>query len=56
MAGYSKKIKTVAQIKEGATVAIPNDPTNLGRALLLLQKEKLIILKEGKGYYLPRWI
>lgn len=26
MAGYSKKIKTVAQIKEGATVAIPNDP------------------------------
>ncbi|STI71636.1 methionine ABC transporter substrate-binding protein [Escherichia coli] len=38
MAGYSKKIKTVAQIKEGATVAIPNDPTNLGRALLLLQK------------------
>lgn len=49
MAGYSKKIKTVAQIKEGATVAIPNDPTNLGRALLLLQKEKLITLKEGKG-------
>ncbi len=30
-------------------MAIPNDPTNLGRALLLLQKEKLIILKEGKG-------
>ena len=30
-------------------VAIPNDPTNLGRALLLLQKEKLITLKEGKG-------
>lgn len=49
MAGYSKKIKSVAQIKEGATVAIPNDPTNLGRALLLLQKEKLITLKEGKG-------
>ena len=46
MAGYSKKIKTVAQIKEGATVAIPNDPTNLGRELLLLQKEKLITLKE----------
>lgn len=30
-------------------MAIPNDPTNLGRALLLLQKEKLITLKEGKG-------
>ncbi|MEW7313983.1 lipoprotein NlpA [Buttiauxella gaviniae] len=49
MAGYSKKIKNVSQLKDGATVAIPNDPTNLGRALLLLQKEKLITLKEGKG-------
>lgn len=48
MAGYSKKIKTVDQLKDGATIAIPNDPTNLGRALLLLQK-KLITLKEGKG-------
>ncbi|XPE24968.1 MetQ/NlpA family ABC transporter substrate-binding protein [Shigella sonnei] len=43
-----KKSKRSAN-KEGATVAIPNDPTNLGRALLLLQKEKLITLKEGKG-------
>lgn len=49
MAGYSKKIKNVSELKEGATVAIPNDPTNLGRALLLLQKEKLITLKEGTG-------
>lgn len=39
MAGYSKKIKTVAELKDGATIAIPNDPTNLGRALLLLQKK-----------------
>ena len=38
MAGYSKKIKTIAELKDGATIAIPNDPTNLGRALLLLQK------------------
>lgn len=49
MAGYSKKIKTVDQLQDGATIAIPNDPTNLGRALLLLQKEKLITLKEGTG-------
>lgn len=49
MAGYSKKIKHVSEIPDGATVAIPNDPTNLGRALLLLQKEKLITLQEGKG-------
>ena len=49
MAGYSRKMKSVSELKEGATVAIPNDPPNLGRALLLLQKEKLITLKPGKG-------
>ena len=38
MAGYSRKIKSVSELKDGATIAIPNDPTNLGRALLLLQK------------------
>ena len=49
MAGYSKKIKHLEQLADGSTIAIPNDPTNLGRALLLLQKEKLITLKEGTG-------
>lgn len=49
MAGYSRKIKAVSELKDGATIAIPNDPTNLGRALLLLQKEQLITLKPGKG-------
>ena len=34
---------------DGATIAIPNDPTNLGRALLLLQKEKLVTLKPDVG-------
>ena len=38
MAGYSRKIKSVSDLKNGATIAIPNDPTNLGRALLMLQK------------------
>ena len=57
MAGYSKKIKTVAELKDGATIAIPNDPTNLGRALLLLQKEKLITLKCGiPACCQQRWI
>ncbi|MDK6701271.1 MetQ/NlpA family ABC transporter substrate-binding protein, partial [Escherichia coli] len=41
MAGYSRKIKSVADLKDGATIAIPNDPTNLGRALLLLQQCQL---------------
>lgn len=49
MAGYSRKIKSVSALGDGATIAIPNDPTNLGRALLLLQNEKLITLRPGKG-------
>lgn len=46
-AGYSKKIKSIDELADGATVAIPNDPTNTARALLLLQKEGLIKLKDG---------
>lgn len=42
---YSNKIKSIGQIKEKAKIGIPNDPTNSGRALLLLQKAGLIVLK-----------
>jgi D-methionine transport system substrate-binding protein len=45
MGVYSNKIKNLADLKDGAKVAIPNDPTNEARALLLLQKAKLIELK-----------
>ena len=41
---YSKKIKNINDIKEGGVVAIPNDPTNGVRALLLLEKAELIKL------------
>lgn len=52
---YSKKIKTLDALKEGDTVAIPNDATNGGRALLLLAAHKIITLKEGAGITaLPR--
>ncbi|MCL1477967.1 MetQ/NlpA family ABC transporter substrate-binding protein [Marinobacter sp. M3C] len=44
---YSSKIKSLDELKDGGVVAIPNDPTNGGRALLLLQKAGLITLKEG---------
>lgn len=44
---YSKKIKAVAEIKDGDTVAIPNDPTNCARALRLLEKAGLLKVKEG---------
>lgn len=43
---YSRKIKKVADLKDGAIVAIPNDPSNSGRALLLLVKQGLITLKD----------
>lgn len=49
IAGYSRKIKSIDQLSDNGQVAVPNDPTNLGRSLLLLQKEGLIKLKEGVG-------
>ena len=47
MGVYSKKVKDLKDIKDGASVAIPNDPTNGGRSLLLLQRAGLIKLAEG---------
>ncbi|MCB5230731.1 MAG: MetQ/NlpA family ABC transporter substrate-binding protein [Sphaerochaetaceae bacterium] len=46
---YSKKIKSLSELKNGSTIAIPNDPTNGGRALLLLESGNIITLKEGAG-------
>lgn len=46
LGAYSSKHKTAADIPEGATVAIPNDPSNSGRALLLMAKNGLITLKD----------
>ncbi|MDR2122399.1 MAG: methionine ABC transporter substrate-binding lipoprotein MetQ [Flavobacteriaceae bacterium] len=47
LAGYSNKIKSVKELQDGSTIAIPNDATNRGRALLLLQKQGLIRLKNA---------
>lgn len=49
IAAYSKKITAISQLPDGAQVAVPNDPTNLGRSLLLLEQQGLITLKEGVG-------
>lgn len=46
---YSRKIKKLSELKDGAKVAVPNDPTNEGRAFLLLQSAGLIKLKDGVG-------
>ena len=47
MGVYSKQRKSLAELKEGDRVALPNDPSNLARGILLLQQAGLVKLKEG---------
>ncbi|MDO4241692.1 MAG: MetQ/NlpA family ABC transporter substrate-binding protein [Microbacteriaceae bacterium] len=47
LALFSKKHKKVDEFKKGAEIAIPNDPSNRARALLVLQQAKLLKLKDG---------
>lgn len=42
---YSKKYKTLSDLPEGGTIAVPNDPSNEVRAFILLEKAHLITLK-----------
>lgn len=44
---YSHKIQRLSQLKSGDKIAIPNDPSNEGRALLLLQQARIIQLRKG---------
>lgn len=46
---YSKKVKALKDLPEGARFGIPNDPTNGGRVLLVLQDQGLIKLRPGAG-------
>ncbi len=46
---YSLKFKNLAALPDGATIGIPNDPSNGGRGLLLLQQQGLIRLRDGVG-------
>jgi D-methionine transport system substrate-binding protein len=48
---YSTKVKSVGELKSGDTVAVPNDASNLARALLVLQSAKLIVLKDGGSIF-----
>jgi D-methionine transport system substrate-binding protein len=50
MAVYSQKLMSLKNVPNGARVSIPNDPSNGGRALLLLQSAGLIKLRSGVGY------
>ncbi|WP_144639518.1 MetQ/NlpA family ABC transporter substrate-binding protein [Bordetella genomosp. 13] len=47
---FSKKLKRGDAVPEGATIAVPNDPVNTGRALLLLQSIGLVQLRPGTGH------
>jgi D-methionine transport system substrate-binding protein len=49
MGVYAKKIGDISELADGATVAVPNETTNEGRALKLLAAEGLITLKDGAG-------
>ncbi|MFX1763173.1 MetQ/NlpA family ABC transporter substrate-binding protein [Paraburkholderia sp. A1RI-2L] len=46
---YSKKLKSLNELPQGAKVAVPNDPSNENRALLLLQNKGVIKLRAGAG-------
>ena len=49
LALYSKKYGSLSEFQSGDTIAIPNDPTNEARALLLLESAHIITLREGAG-------
>ena len=49
MGVYSKKIKSLSEVPNGGIIAIPNDPTNGGRALSILAQAGLIKMKDGVG-------
>ena len=46
---YSSSVEEISEIGEGALIGVPNDATNEARALLLLEANGLITLKEGAG-------
>lgn len=49
IAGYSKQVTSVSEIADGSRIAVPNDPTNLGRSLLLLEQQGLLKLRADVG-------
>ncbi|WP_416269763.1 MetQ/NlpA family lipoprotein (plasmid) [Burkholderia cepacia] len=51
MALYSRKLKNLNELQPGATVAIPADPRGMARALVLLQNDTLVTLREQAGLH-----
>ena len=52
---FSKKIKTLDEVKQGDSVAIPNEPLNGARGLILLERAGLIKLAPGKGFSVSKF-
>ncbi|WP_104687732.1 MetQ/NlpA family ABC transporter substrate-binding protein [Helicobacter acinonychis] len=48
---YSQKITDIKNLKKDSVIAVPNDPSNQGRALILLHKQRLIVLKDPSNLY-----
>ena len=46
IAAFSRKISDISELQDGATIAIPNDPSNEGRTLILLHQKGYIKLKD----------
>ncbi|WP_455778880.1 MetQ/NlpA family ABC transporter substrate-binding protein, partial [Burkholderia stabilis] len=51
MALYSRKLKSLNELQPGAMVAIPADPRGMARALVLLQNDTLVTLREKAGLH-----
>lgn len=51
LALYSKKYKKIELLPEKSVIAVPNDPSNLGRSLILLHKKGLIKLKDPSDWF-----
>lgn len=51
IAGYSDKIKSIHELKDGAQIALPSDAANLGRSLMLLENLGLIRLQSNTGLF-----
>ncbi|WP_051333690.1 MetQ/NlpA family ABC transporter substrate-binding protein [Aliagarivorans marinus] len=49
IAAYSQKLDSLEELQAGAKVALPNDPSNLGRSLVLLEQQGLLVLKPEAG-------
>ncbi len=48
---YSQKITDIKNLKKGSVIAVQNDPSNQGRALILLHKQGIIALKDPSNLY-----